>query len=551
MESSKSSEATWSARESTQEPGEIFSPDRSSFDRQVGSRSQFPSNSYERERAGRSHFPSDHGFSRHARPASPGGRFPAQSRRNFYHSPDEYYHRSEARHHYRSSSPYSSFERRKRKRSRSSSWSPSPDRRRSSPSRRRHGGGSQRERRYYHDVNYHSRSRSPSTNRWRQRRSRSRRSDSGTSEKRSAARSEIRIRAEERHRLKDRQNVPSSSQPSQPVQQAANSLQAKNKENVTPAVQPASAAGAAPSEAVYPASDSPPPTPGRDLVLAPVKQEEERAPTPPPIPLQPVPIPEVHHDVEDSDASDILDTLDEKKPSKWDPPGPPVLEKVREKVMAWFAEPIDFKRAEEIYKTLPRPENLPCLKKTKLNPEIENAAKEATKDFRPLDTDIAAILWANQFATTAIIKVLNTCYNRNQRLSKSDLLGPLGTAVKILARSANMTNDLRRKLIRPKMAGKYTSLANPSKEDFEYLLGQNLPGQMKSVSDESNLVLELLPSANKTHLNSKRGSQAKTGAPNSHKSKGKPTKRSQSFHRNRQAKNQSKPKEQQKTSKQS
>ena len=62
------------------------------------------------------------------------------------------------------------------------------------------------------------------------------------------------------------------------------------------------------------------------------------------------------------------------------------------------------------------------------------------------------------------------------------------------------------------MAGKYSSLANPEKGDFEVLLVQNLTEKMKSVSEESKLVAELIPTPSKP-LNSRRGFQTRSGAP--------------------------------------
>ena len=142
-------------------------------------------------------------------------------------------------------------------------------------------------------------------------------------------------------------------------------------------------------------SPSTPPNPGRDWVLskeAPAARVET--------------ITEKEDKKSDNEGEESEAEFEKYKvdpPTQWDPPGPEVTEQTKDFITSAWTHYLGSAKADVLFKEFPRPENLPVIRKTALNEEIK-------KDLKSSDDELASILYANQFAATPLIRLMDEMY---------------------------------------------------------------------------------------------------------------------------------------------
>ena len=171
-----------------------------------------------------------------------------------------------------------------------------------------------------------------------------------------------------------------------------------------------------------------------------------------------------------------------------DAEGPPVADKVKQLVDKYWDNPMTRVQAKELYGVLRRPENLPNLKRTLLNQELQKSLRVQQK---ARDSQLASIQWGIQFAALPLVAVLEAL-NERRDLSPQDLVKLTTQTLRLLGRAANQANNMRRDMLRPHLRPQYQPLCRANKYDFEYLLSKDLPGAMKAASDTSRLCNDLV-----------------------------------------------------------
>ena len=168
--------------------------------------------------------------------------------------------------------------------------------------------------------------------------------------------------------------------------------------------------------------------------------------------------------------------------------GPPVGPKVKQLVAKYWDSPMSRQHTRELYAGLQRPANLPHLRPTKLNPELQKSLRVQQK---ARDNQLGAIQWGLQFAALPVVSMLEEL-SQKKALSPQDIVKTCTLTLRLLGRAANQANNMRRDMLRPHLKQIYQQLCQTSGYDFEYLLPKDLPAAMKAANDASKLCRDLL-----------------------------------------------------------
>ena len=196
------------------------------------------------------------------------------------------------------------------------------------------------------------------------------------------------------------------------------------------------------------------------------------APLPPNLPVRPVPSSDkaVNGEV---NLKEILNKYKPEKRSKWDQTCAPASEETVEIIKNYWQEPVNKAMIRKVYDTLPRPENIPQLAKTKLNDLMTHFVAPETTAW---DKQLGSILWSFQFAATPLTYMLDNLYKGSVPTTEQ-LVNYIHLSLQIMGRGAFGTNHLRRELLKINIDKNYLSLleGNELNEDYSLLLGDRLP----------------------------------------------------------------------------
>ena len=189
--------------------------------------------------------------------------------------------------------------------------------------------------------------------------------------------------------------------------------------------------------------------------------------------------------------------------------GPDLSDNVVTLMESLWRNPTSKDQASQIYGSLPRPANLPCLHKTRINEEIANKLPRHVTD---KDSVLGSVQWGLQFAARPLAHLLEAI-DRGETPELQTLAEVTVTSLKLLARSSVMLNNIRRDNVKRCLQPSIQSVAaNNGSQGFAFLLGDNLPRQLSAINELNKTALDTL-AVNRPRNQQRRGRGSRTLQP--------------------------------------
>ena len=188
-------------------------------------------------------------------------------------------------------------------------------------------------------------------------------------------------------------------------------------------------------------------------------------------------------------AKSILAQFQHSNRAPMDEAGPGLSENVSSLMESIWQNPISKEETSKLYTSLPRPANLACLHKTRINPEI---AHKLPKDVTDRDSILGSIQLGLQFVARPLAHLLEGL-DRGEVPDIQTLAEVTVTSLRLLARCSGQLNNARRDNVRGCLQPSIQPLAkNSGSQGFVYLLGENLREKLAAINDLNKTALETL-----------------------------------------------------------
>ena len=140
----------------------------------------------------------------------------------------------------------------------------------------------------------------------------------------------------------------------------------------------------------------------------------------------------------------------------WDPTGPEICDTLKQLVEALWDQPLKRQQAGELYAKYKRPANIDVLRKTTLNPEL---LRTLPKKARETDGMLAGIQWGIQYASTPLVRILDSL-EKGEVVSQEVVIAKVVDSLKLLGRTAGLTNNFRRESLCPLLIRGFQGVLN-------------------------------------------------------------------------------------------